>query len=210
MKITDLLTETVQDDRAISAIAVQITQQVKDDSDSFESAVPVSELVDIDTTDPVMQQLARIKIEFGYTGSASTGGIYKHTSKTIKINSDFLDMQLWDQIETNLVHELRHALDDIKSSGKLYRGQYLPQYRSSNSSGDSNSAPSEINARLLQAQHLMMDRIQQLPGTAGSAELNRIIFDCLKQFNLVDYFPAGTADPAFKRLVSRMYQIARS
>jgi hypothetical protein len=212
MRITDLLTETVQDDRALVSIASEITQYVKENPEEFEtgsSAVPVADLIDIDITDPAIEKLMSIKVEFGHTGSISTGGIYKHPSKTIKINSEFLSMQLWDRIETNLVHELRHALDDIKSAGKLYRGEYLPQYRTATDPDDSNSAPSEINARLSQAQHLMMDRIKQLPNTPSSAELNQIIFDCLDKFDLVDHFPNGTADPAFKRLVSRMYQIAK-
>jgi hypothetical protein len=210
MRIADLLTETVQDDRAITHIAAQLTQHAKHSPEDFETSSPISDLIDIDITDPAIEKLMSIKVEFGHTGSISTGGIYKHPSNTIKINSEFLSMQLWDRIETNLVHELRHALDDIKSAGKLYRGKYLPQYRTATDSTDTNSAPSEINARLSQAQHLMMNRIKQLPDTPDSAQLNRLIFDCLKQFDLVGYFPDGTADPAFKRLVSRMYQIARS
>jgi len=211
MKIADLLTETVQDDQAITAIASEIISYVKENPEEFEagsSAIPIADL--IDTTDPVVKKLSSIRIEFGHTGSISTGGIYKHPSKTIKINSEFLTMQLWDRIETNLVHELRHALDDVKSDGKLYKGEYLPQYRSAKDANDTNSAPSEINARLAQAQHLMMNQIKQLSDTPSSIELNRIIFDCLKKFDLVSYFLNGTADPAFKRLVSRMYQLARS
>lgn len=217
MKINDLLMETVQDDQAISTIATEITDYIKDNSEDFElnsKAIPISELIDFDPTDDSIEKLLAIKIEFGHIefghiGPNNAFGVYKHATKTIKINSEFLDMQLWDSIETNIVHELRHALDDIKSKGKLYKSKHLPRYRSARNSDDINSAPAEINARLQQAQHRMKGKIKRLSGIPTSSELTKIIFKCLKRYDLLDYFPEGTADPAFKRIVGRMYRYAR-
>ena len=211
MKINDLLMETVQDDQAISTIATEITDYIKDNYEEFElnsESIPISDLIDFDPADDSIEKLLAIKIEFGYIGANNAVGVYKHSTKTIKINSEFLDMELWDSIETNIVHELRHALDDIKSKGKLYKSKYLPRYRSARNSDDINSAPSEINARLQQAQHRMKGKIKKLSRIPTSSELTKIIFKCLKRFDLLDYFPEGTADPAFKRILARMYRYA--
>lgn len=211
MKINDLLMETVQDDQAISTIATDVTEYVKDNHEDFElnsEAIPISELIDFDTSDDSIEELLAIKIEFGHIGSNNASGVYKHSTKTIKINSEFLDMELWDSIETNIVHELRHALDDIKSKGKIFKSKYRPRYRSARNSDDINSAPSEINARLQQAQHRMKIKIKKLSKIPTSSELTKIIFKCLKRFDLLDYFPEGTADPAFKRILARMYRYA--
>lgn len=105
-------------------------------------------------------------------------------------------------LTSELVHELRHALDDVKSSGKFLQGKKTITPRSSASSRTSYlSSPVEINARFSQAIHSI---IKDLNGTNPTRQE---IVDAIKiefvAHDIAPFFPNRLKDPAYRRLFSR-------
>lgn len=106
-------------------------------------------------------------------------------------------------LTSDLVHELRHALDDVKSSGKFLQGKQTSSPRSTSDDPRSKylSLPLEINARFSQAIHSI---INDLKGTNPS---KKDITDAIRvEFfvhNITPFFPKKTEDPAYRRLFSR-------
>ncbi len=131
----------------------------------------------------------------GLTKSAAAA--YDPDTKTIivpRIDKD---------LSSELVHELRHALDDIKSSGKFLQGKKTSTPRSKNPDPRSAylSLPLEINARFSQAIHSI---IKDLKGTNPSRKdiMDAIRIEFFVQ-NITPFFPNKMQDPAYRRLFSR-------
>lgn len=127
----------------------------------------------------------------------SAAAAYDPETKTIivpRINKD---------LTSELVHELRHALDDIKSSGKFLQGRKTNTPRSKNNDPRSAylSLPLEINARFSQAIHSI---IKDLKGTNPT---RKDIVDAIRvEFfvqSITPFFPDRMKDPAYRRLFSR-------
>lgn len=106
-------------------------------------------------------------------------------------------------LTSELVHELRHALDDVKSSGRFLQGKKTSTPRSTNKDPRSAylSLPLEINARFSQAIHSI---IKDLKGTNPSKKdiIDAIRIEFFVQ-NITPFFPNKMNDPAYRRLFSR-------
>ena len=130
----------------------------------------------------------------GLTKSAAAA--YDPDTKTIivpRIDKD---------LTSELVHELRHALDDVKSSGRFLQGRKTTTPRSADNTRTAYlSLPLEINARFSQAIHSI---IKDLAGTNPS---RKDIVDAIRvEFfvqNITPFFPKKLQDPDYRRLFSR-------
>lgn len=106
-------------------------------------------------------------------------------------------------LTSDLVHELRHALDDVKSAGKFLQGRKTSTPRSSKDDPRSAylSLPLEINARFSQAIHSIVKDLQ------GTAPGRKDIIDAIKvEFfvqNITPFFPKKMEDPDYRRLFTR-------
>lgn len=130
----------------------------------------------------------------GLTKSAAAA--YDPDTKTIivpRIDKD---------LTSELVHELRHALDDVKSSGRFLQGRKTTTPKSADNARTAYlSLPLEINARFSQAIHSI---IKDLAGTNPS---RKDIIDAIRvEFfvqNITPFFPKKLQDPDYRRLFSR-------
>lgn len=131
----------------------------------------------------------------GLTNSAAAA--YDPDKKTIIVPSAGKDLT------SELVHELRHALDDIKSSGRFLQGKNTSTPRSTSSDPRSAylSLPLEINARFSQAIHSI---IKDLTGTTPTRKeiMDAIRIEFFVQ-NITAFFPNKMNDPAYRRLFTR-------
>lgn len=129
--------------------------------------------------------------------SKSAEAAYDPDTKTIIVP------KLGKDLTSELVHELRHALDDLKSSGRFLQGRKTSTPRSTNK--DSRSAylslPLEINARFSQAIHAIINDLK------GTNPTQKDIIDAIKiEFfaqSITPFFPDRMKDPAYRRLFSR-------
>jgi hypothetical protein len=212
MRAQEFILETVEDSQLINSIAAKLTAFIKQNPEEFDTTEPVAidDLITVNSKDPNIQKLMSTQIAFADIGGPEIGGKYQHGDKygTVEINSEFLKISLWDKIETNLVHELTHSLDDIKAKGRTYSGDSRPKYRQVGDSGDYESAPIEINARLLQAKHALAKKIQNQNYTLQSIqpEITRV----LTAFKIPEYFPKKTQDPRYQQILRRMYKFAEA
>ena len=106
------------------------------------------------------------------------------------------------QLESEIVHELRHALDDVKSAGKFLQGRKTSTPRSLTSTSSAYlSTPVEINARFTQA---IQSIVKDLQGTSPSHEeiMQAIKVEFLAQ-DITQFFPKRMADPDYRRLLTR-------
>jgi len=212
MKIRELILETVEDSQAVHSIAAKLTAFIKQNPEEFDTTVPdpIDNFITFNSKDPNIQKLMSTRIMFADIGGPEIGGKYRHGDKygTIEINIEFLKISLWDKIETNLVHELTHSLDDIKAKGRTYSGDTRPQYRQPGSSGDYESSPIEINARLEQAAHALSKKIQDQNYTLQTVQ--PVIKQILTAFKIPEYFPKKTQDPRYQQILRRMYKFAEA
>lgn len=127
----------------------------------------------------------------------SANAAYDTDTKTIIVPQTDKDLT------SELVHELRHALDDVKSSGRFLQGKKTTTPRSSKDDPRSAylSLPLEINARFSQA---MQSIVKDLKGTTPSKKdiINAIRVEFLV-YNITPFFPQRSNDPAYRRLFSR-------
>jgi len=212
MKIQELILETVEDSQLINSIAAKLTAFIKQNPEEFDTLDPVAidDLITVNSKDPAIQKLMSTQIVFANIGGPEVGGTYEHGKEygTIEINSEFLKISLWDKIETNLVHELTHSLDDIKAGGRTYSGDSRPKYRQTDDSGDYESSPLEINARLTQAAHALAKKIKEQTYTLATIkpEIDKV----LTKFKIPEYFPNKTRDPRYQQILKRMYKFAEA
>jgi hypothetical protein len=127
----------------------------------------------------------------------SAAAAYDPSTKTIIVP------RMAKDLTSELVHELRHALDDVKSSGRFLQGRKTNTPISKNDDPRSAylSLPLEINARFSQAIHSI---IKDLEGTNPT---RKDIVDAIRvEFfvqSITPFFPKKMQDPAYRRLFSR-------
>jgi len=104
------------------------------------------------------------------------------------------------QMQSELVHELQHALDDLKSQGKFR-----------NEKGDYYGRQSEVNARLTQAINDVESALSKIkmknPDFSNPVIRNnveKLIHNYLRIHKLTDQY--GLDNKRYRRLVSRIYQ----
>ena len=136
---------------------------------------------------------------------------YDEDTRTIVLNAEFLDRQ---RMKTTITHELRHALDEIKSGS--YPGnanRYFTPKKKEHRKDDSFSTtryrarPAEINARFTEVLHKMVDIMPRRKSLASGQQLRDLLMNDLNhllvKYEIADLFPEKYKSRDYKRLIKR-------
>jgi hypothetical protein len=134
-------------------------------------------------------------------------------TQSVIINKDLINQH---RMKTTITHELRHALDELKSGSFPgdAKGYFTPrkkEHRKNDpySTMQYRAQPAEINARFVEILDILSKRIPQwynkLDADAIKAQLSRDFNHLLVKYEISDIFPERTQSPDYKRLVKRAY-----
>lgn len=244
MKVAEILTESAKDEHRLQLIAKHIVRKIKNEVAQEEKyreqdikrgvrpEAPVIELGAIKDNIPtkalsdLFGRLGRIKMDVNFGKEIKdAGGWFDNGTNTIEINYPFGASENIDKIESVIVHELRHALDNSKSKGWAL-------HSTAKSSGDKNhplnkaaaavgsdagydyyAEPSEINARFSQVLQELTRIIKKDMRSGRPMGINNImaqIHELLQKYELVSVFPSkkviAGATPEDKPLDNKDYQ----
>ena len=136
--------------------------------------------------------------------------VWDADTMSIVFNKDLINEE---RMKTSVTHELRHALDEIKSSS--YKGgglDYFTPKKKEHRIDDPiqyRAQPAEINARFTEILHKLTDIIPKRKQTVEPSELkNRLMHDLnhlFVKYEIADLFPEKTQSRDYKRLIKRAY-----
>lgn len=158
-------------------------------------------------------------------------GVWEYSTNTIVFNLDYLDKP---RMKTTVTHELRHALDEVKSKsfpvsrnykkpkekinpvtgikepGTEFVKYFTPKnkaYRKFKSA--SYAQPAEINARFVEVLDYLTRYIPKRYADTDSAsikgQLTKDLNKLFNRFSIAQFFPEKTASADYKRLIKRAY-----
>jgi len=146
-------------------------------------------------------------------GATGAGGLWYNYNKTLVLNSDHLGS---NHMKSVIVHELRHAMDDVKSG---YKANASDRYSTAKNRSYRNvtrdphmgnlgylAQPAEINARYLQVMHAMVpviNRAAKLDQPTGTALIEKWLSKYMEHFNISHLFPEKEKSKDYKRLLKR-------
>ena len=227
MRIHELIVETAEDDRAIMSLADVIydyLQQYADtELDYDETGVihigkigdlfdtPISDMDTIRlaiSSDEAIVDLAR-RLHGKATPSDSHLGEWDPMEKAISLNADYLST---NRMRNIIAHELRHAMDDIKS---LNRANQSTRYRTARDPADREdpdtayrAEPAEINARFIEALHFItpvIPKLANLDPTAFRPKMTAYLNRAFEVKHIADIYPEKMDSPHYKRLLQRAW-----
>jgi hypothetical protein len=239
MRLQELF-ETTEEDRAIISLGAAIYAYIQkyadeeieydnaDDEDMgllrigkigqlFNTPIPGMDNINIQlqTDQGIVDRLEREKPE-GSTdmpGAEGAGGLWYNHNHTMVLNSDYLNSGYMQSV---IVHELRHAMDDVKSEYKANKskGYETPRNKSyRNVTKDPHmgnlkylAQPAEINARYLQVMHAMVPVIARAVKLAPEYQdklISSSLQKGLERFNIAHLFPEKEQSKDYKRLIKR-------
>jgi hypothetical protein len=239
VKITELIKEGVEHDHAIMTIAHQLARVFYKQRDELIQKIlthnrahlgKVRDFTNFESEDPVVQDLLDLDVwldeeERGGSQAAYVPGTYgpeKGQKKFKQVSGDVLIQpnMLYDIDQCLLVlsHELRHALDDIKSKGKAInyvgtRKKDNDYYTKRADPEDEWSTPAELNAILYNVMATIKLNIEDNYAEVGSLDNNdlmEIINNALESDDSHGTrILAHSKNEKHKRVMSRLYQYAR-
>jgi len=234
MKLLELIIkESTNEDRAIISLSTELYSVLKqyadtdidyDDEDTELKRIgkigqivntPLEALNDITIyiqSDYGLSQ--RMENEYGNKGHIDApGGVWLGDTKSLILNSDYLSVE---NMKSTISHELRHALDDVKSNFMASRS---PSY---NTPGNKSfrkvtsdphmgnlaylAQPAEINARFVQVLDDMvpiMKRATQPNAKVGKNFVMQQFKLALERHNIAHLFPEKEKSSSYKRLLKR-------
>ena len=216
MLIREMLTETTDEDRALSSLAKTLFTVVTRFSSTNPKGGVVGRIGKIVDTPLVALSKIKIKVlpntkfyrELGEDlppeGKAPASGFWDPNTDTIVLNMYYENSLRWHK---TIVHEMRHALDDVKSEYRASDKNRYSQHRDGYL-----HTPMEIHARYLAGVHMALQRLKRMYNAGDSkqqvlASLPGIINDVLDANQITRVLPGRYNDPAYKRLASRAYQL---
>jgi hypothetical protein len=221
MKLQEIfLVETTEDDNNLiksSAELFNIIMRYADYDSSFLSLVKLGKLGAIVKNPPEGLEDIRIVLMSNnrlaaraksVSAKRSVIGIWDPEIHALVLNSDRLTSP---KIRTAITHELRHALDDIKSNyraGKSirYSTPKNKEFRS-NPEQSYDAEPTEINARFTELLHDIHDDIVRVSGRFSPTVLRSKLIAFLPKYfdrhNLSFMFPEKDQSKDYRRLVNR-------
>jgi len=239
MKITELIKEGVEHDHAIMTIAHQLARVFYKQRDELIQKVltndrahlgKVRDFTSFESEDPYVQELLNLDVwldeeERGGSQAAYVPGTYgpeKGRKRFKQVSGDVLIQpnMLYDIDQCLLVlsHELRHALDDIKSKGKAinYTGTRKKDndyYTKRADPEDEWSTPAELNAILYNVMATIKLNIEDNFAEVGSLDNNDLLEIISNALEADDSHGARilahSKNEKHKRVMSRLYQYAR-
>lgn len=242
MKLLELfITETTEEDRAIISLSNAIYSKLKDEYIDFEPDYTDEdqELIEVgkigDLFDTPIHALNNVSIQlqggepFKKRAVVNYGttvyGFYDDAINSIVFNLDHLSS---GRIKTAVTHELRHALDQIKSNGfpasinnpdpdTIHR--YFTPKKKSHRKNDPYSTvkyrakPAEINARFSELLHNLSVKLPRLKNRFPPDQLNdqlvKTLNNLFTQYEIADLFPEKYKSKDYKRLVNRAYDFMK-
>ncbi len=240
MRLQELF-ETTDEDRAIislsSAVYKKLTQHIGTDKDSIEIGkigdlfdTPIVALnnvsLEIQGGDIFIRRLHAIPPEdvIGDKSKDSAVAFWDEDTDTAVFNRNYLDTE---RIKTTITHELRHALDSVKSNkfpGDALR-YFTPKKKEHrtfyyNKKGEVDkkdvrnlipyrAQPVEINARFAEVLHTLSDFVVKRYNTVAPHLLKRQLIQDFKRllnlYHIAYLFPEKTQSTDYKRLLKRGY-----
>jgi len=229
MKLVELfITETSEEDRAIISLSDVVYNHVKKyidyvDSDSTDpinigkigdfADTPIQGFEDINielqNTEPLGRRTAETNGK-PYEG-VNPMGVWFPSIPAIALDSDKL---FSGRLKSIISHELRHALDDLKSGGRAGRSvRYETPRKKIHRKKDPHeknypylAQPAEINARFNQVLNDLVDSIAR-NSNRSPAELWNLQLKVLKRlfitYEIASLFPEKTQSRDYKRLIKR-------
>lgn len=145
-----------------------------------------------------------------YEGKALYG-FYEEDTRTVVLNLELLDKH---RMKTSITHELRHALDEIKSGSFPgdAKGYFTPRKKEHRkddpySTTQYRAQPAEINARFVEVLDILSKRIPQwhnkLPPDQVRPKVMNDLTHLLVKYEIADLFPEKTQSKDYKRLIKR-------
>lgn len=225
------LNETTEEDRALISLSSSVYEKVKpyigdkEYDDAEQQLIRIGKIGDLlDTSIPALDNIT-IELQSGepFLERALSDGdniedfkgrimmaFWEEETQTIVLNLDQIGLE---QIRTSITHELRHALDEVKSgsypgSAKRY---FTPKKKSQRKDKTTNykAQPAEINARFAELLHKITDlvpkRYKTVPPNLLRQQATRDFNNLLVKYEIADLFPEKTRSPAYQRLVKRAY-----
>ena len=216
MLVSDLIFETTDDDRAIVNVSKPLHTYITTHHSDVTKSTVLGSVGDILDTDVGLLSPIRIKLWPRRSMSRAVGLIHGNTpvgfwdpsTKSIVLNIDFLDSI---KLKTTITHELRHALDDIKSD---YRASYSTRYNTPKKSQHRDhpqwgylAQPSEINARFSEILHVLTLSVIRAKRNAPADVKSQVMQDfnsLLKNKRIAELFPERERSREYKRLIKRV------
>jgi hypothetical protein len=239
MRLQELF-ETTEDDRYISGLATKISSYLSSEySDMSPEDIPsdvgtVGKIAGVDDAllsdvniklvpDEVLKKRARDEAakqgeKIDPYKQKSTLGTWHAYTHGIELNTDFLGS---NSIKSTIAHELRHALDDIKSGnwanseGNRYTTPKKKEHRVAKDADDKTpylAEPAEINARFMEVQHALADYIPRIYKRFKPEEIKQKVIQYIKrlleEYKIAYLFPEKTESRDYKQLIKRIMAFA--
>ena len=227
MRIHELIVETAEEDRAIMSLADVIydyLQQYADTEldydetgvihigkigDLFDTPIPSMDNIRLEiSSDEAIVDLVR-RLNGRATPSDSHLGQWDPMEKAISLNADYLST---NRMRNIIAHELRHAMDDMKS---LNRANQSTRYRTARNPADREdpdtayrAEPAEINARFVEALHFIspvIPKLAHLDPAAFRTKMTAYLNRAFEVKHIADMYPEKTDSPHYKRLLQRAW-----
>lgn len=188
MNLTQLF-ETKEENKDLISLSKSILSQYKNKPQRVISLQNISTV-----NEPAVAELIKIiKVKFD---SKFDRSLYNPKTKEVLLRLQ----SSYSQMQSELVHELQHALDDLKSQGRFR-----------NEKGDYYGRQSEVNARLTQAINDIDAALTKIkmknPDFSNPVIRNnveKLIHNYLRIHKLTAQY--GLDNKRYKRLVGRIYQ----
>lgn len=226
MRLQELF-ETTEEDRALISLSSAIYNTVSKYIGTNEQEIKVGKVGDLyDTSIPALNNI-NIEILDNETflermidpddpvdySDKEIYAMWDEDRETVVLNAAYLDRH---RMKTTITHELRHALDYIKSNG--FPGdanRYFTPKKKEHRIDDPYSTiqyrarPAEINARFVEVLDILSKRIpkwvEKLDPSQVKKQLSTDFKHLLVKYEIADIFPEKTESPDYKRLVKRAY-----
>lgn len=207
MRFMQFLVETTEEDRAIISLSEVMykrlaakhgeTVDLGTIGDMFDT--PIVALNDVRIMLVSDEDMRKVAMKLFGRPSGSRG-VWAPEENTIYINSSHLDKS---SAKSTISHELRHALDDVKSN---YRAGDSYGYNTAPDDRDQyKGQPAEINARFAEVMHYLtayMAQQNQL-GTLNRDDVVTRLYELMEKKQISTMFPEKTQSKAYKRLLKR-------
>ena len=238
MRLQELF-ETTEEDRALISLSSAIYNRLQSYTDSHSNSIHVGKIQDMFDTPIIALNNISIDIQAGDTflrrlhdippsdvvsdkNKDTAVAFWDEDTDTVVINRDYLAT---NRIKTTITHELRHALDSVKSNkfpGDANRyftpkkKEHRAHYYTADGSIDKNDArnltpyraqPAEINARFTEVLHALSDFVKLRKTTVAPHLLHpQLVQDfkaLLNKFHIAYLFPEKAQSKDYKRLIKR-------
>ena len=228
MRLQELF-ETTEEDRALISLSSAIYDKVKPYADSgSDELVRVGTIGDMfNTSIPALDKVG-IGIQGGeqFMQNATQNddasmdwsgkviyAFWDEDTHSVIINKDHINTH---RMKTTITHELRHALDEVKSGSFPgdAKGYFTPKKKEHRkkdpySTMQYRAQPAEINARFVEILDILSKRIpkwyDKLDAGAIKQQLSTDFKNLLNKYEIADIFPEKTQSSDYKRLVKRAY-----